>query len=158
MDTYTQAQPNDLKGRHCAHSACWKPICPGNSAEKAEITWLVRAEGSILSPTSARGLGSRRWRRPLSRESWVRVRIWRSISNVSLNGRLVSAGLARIIRHDKVDKAVLRATSTSQVKKWALLSFQKYCRDLRRIHVGMGREYEYERISGLTGLNGWNRR
>lgn len=25
-----------------------------------------------------------------------------------------------------------------------------------RNYVGTGREYEYERISGLTGLKGWN--
>ncbi len=37
---------------------------------------------------------------------------------------------------------------------WDFLSIRKSCRDSRRIHVGMGREYEYERISGLTGLNG----
>lgn len=53
--------------------------------------------------------------------------------------------------------------STSQAKvggagakkiNWDFLSIRKSCRDSRRIHVGMGREYEYERISGLTGLNG----
>lgn len=107
MNTYTQAHPKDLKRRQCAHSVCWKPTCPGSSAEKAETTWLVRAKGSIPLLMSARGRGSRRLRHLFLREDWMSIRIWRSISNVLLNGRLVSAELARIIRHDEMEKCAL---------------------------------------------------